>query len=85
MGGVGAGKTTIRRQQFVDGFVHFDFGEIYNAFKKTFGADEPRLLDYVVMAGSMILNESINEKKNIVIEIIGESADLITPVIGSMK
>lgn len=85
MGGVGAGKTTIRREQFANGFVHFDFGEIYTAFKKKFGEDEPRLVDYAAMASDMILRESINGKKNIVIEIIGESADLITPFIDSIK
>jgi hypothetical protein len=85
MGGVGAGKTTIRRQQFAEGFVHFDIGEIYQALRKTFSSDNPKIESYTSLAGDLILKESINEKKNIVIEIIGDSAEVITPVIDKMK
>lgn len=85
MGGVGSGKTTVRRQQFAEGYVHFDFGEIFNVLKNTFGADEPRLESYVSLACDVILKECIIEKKNIVIEIIGDNYDAIAPVIERMK
>lgn len=85
MGGVGSGKTTLRRQKFADGYVNFDFGEIYNAIKKTFGEDNPKLADYTVLASDMILRESLENKKNIIIEIIGENKDLIDPLISKMK
>lgn len=85
MGGVGSGKTTIRKQQFASGYVHFDFGEIYTSIKKNIGEDNPKLTSYTALASDMILRESIENKKNIVIEIIGEREDLITPVINKMK
>lgn len=85
MGGIGAGKTTLRRQQFAEGYVHFDFGEIYLAFKKAFGKDHPRLQEYVAVATDMILRESIDSKKNIVIEIVGDNYDAIKPVIEKMR
>ena len=85
MGGVGAGKTTIRREQFANDYVHFDFGEIFNAVKKSFEKDDPKLVSYVSLACDLILKESINAKKNIVIEIIGETAEPITAVIDNMK
>lgn len=85
MGGVGSGKTTIRRQQFAKGYVHFDSGEIYTAFKKRFGKDHPRLNEYVAVASDMIFRESMEAKKNIVIEIIGDSYEAITPVIDKMR
>jgi hypothetical protein len=84
MGGIGAGKTTLRRQQFAEGFVHFDFGESYNAFEKAFGEEEPRLAEYAIMGSEMIVTESIDDK-TIVIEIIGDMAEFILPVIDSMK
>lgn len=85
MGGVGSGKTTIRREQFAKDYVHFDFGEIFNVVKKPFDKDDPKLVSYVSLACDLILKESINEKKNIVIEIIGDSYEAITPVIDGMK
>ena len=85
MGGVGSGKTTIRRQQFASGYVHFDVGEINNAIKKEIGEDNPKLESFVTWACGTILQECINERKNIVIEIIGDNKDVITPVIDKMK
>lgn len=85
MGGVGSGKTTMRRQQFANGYVHFDFGEIYNSIKKEFGEDNPKLSSYAGLASDMILRESIDGKKNIVIEIIGENKEIIETIINKMK
>ena len=84
MGGVGSGKTTLRRQNYATGYVHFEFGEIFNAVKKVFGEDNPTLSVYASFAGEMILSESIENRKNMVIEIIGDN-DLIDPVINKMK
>ena len=85
MGGVGVGKTTIRREKYKDGYVHLDFGEIHLALEKTDGKSHQRLAEYALSASDIILRESINDKKNIVIEIIGDSYDLIVPVIEKMK
>ena len=85
MGGVGAGKTTVRRQQYADGYVHFDIGEIYQALRKSYASDNPKMESYTALAADLILKESILEKKNIVIEIIGDSAEALTPVIDKMR
>lgn len=85
MGGVGAGKTTARREQYATGYVHFDFGEILNMLKQTFGENDLKLASYVSLACDLILKECILEKKNIVIEIIGDNYDAVAPVIDSMK
>lgn len=84
MGGVGSGKTTLRRQQFGQGYVHFDFGDIYTAMKNAVGENNPKLTSCAALASDLILQGSFNEKKNIVIEIIGETTNLITPVIDKM-
>lgn len=85
MGGIGSGKTTMRRRQFASGYVHFDFGEFYTAIKKVMGEDNPKLTAFTALASEMILQESIEGKKNIVIEVIGEALCPITPVIDKMK
>lgn len=85
MGGIGSGKTTIRRQQHDKDYVHFDFGEIFNVFEKEYGKDNPQLSDYAMFACGLILKESLMGRKNIVIEIIGDNHNLIFPVIDKMK
>ncbi len=85
MGGVGVGKTTIRRQEYSAGYVNFEFGEILNAIKKEFGEDNPKLTSYISMASDMILKESLESRKNIVIEIIGDNYDVIIPLIDKIK
>jgi len=84
MGGVGVGKTTTRKQYFADGYVQFDFGEIYKEIKKEFGKDNPRLSQYATVASNMILQESLNAKKNIIIEIIGDKKEIFDPIIDKM-
>jgi len=85
MGGVGVGKTTIRREQCANGYVHFEFGEIFTAIKKVFGEEHSRLSSYASLASTLILQDCLESKKNIVIEIIGENKDAIDPVITAMK
>jgi len=85
MGGIGVGKTTIRKEQYADGYVHFEFGEVYTAIKKTTGEDNPRINEYIALACDLILRESIESKKNIVTEIIGSDADTVSPVIDKMR
>ena len=84
-GGVGSGKTTIRKQDYFENYVNFEFGEILNAIKKEFGDDNPKLNAYISLTCDMILDESLGSKKNIVIEIIGDNYDVITPVIDKVK
>ena len=85
MGGIGSGKTTMRRKFLGEGYVNFDFNEIDKAIKDFIGKDYPRIIEYSVLACDIILKESILEKKNIVIEIIGDNYEQIAPVITKMK
>jgi hypothetical protein len=85
MGGVGSGKTTVRRQRYSSGYVNFDYTEIMIAVEKAVGKDEPRLESYVSLANSIILQECIVDKKNIVIEITGDNKEILDPVLDGMK
>ena len=85
MGGVGSGKTTVRQRDFVDGYVHFDYGEIYNAIKDEFGENHPGFSTFVNLACSLVFEESLSKKKNIVIEIIGEEYEPVKSLITKMR
>lgn len=84
-GGTGSGKTTIRRHDYPTGYVHFEFGEILNAIKKEFGEDNPKLGSYASLASDLILRESLEKKKNIVIEIIGDNKEIIETLMDKLK
>jgi len=84
MGGVGSGKTTIRRQKFGNNYVNFDFGEVYMAIEKSVGENDSKLTVYAILACDLILGESLKEKKNIVIEIIGDTV-VFQPIISAME
>lgn len=83
-GGVASGKTTIRKQKFNDGYVQFEYGDVYTAIKKAMKADEEKLLKYAFFTSNLILNESLAAKKNIVTEIIGDNEALVSPIIDEM-
>lgn len=83
-GGIGSGKTTIRKQECTSDYVHFEFGEILNAVKKEFGENNPKLIESASLASDLILQESLENKKNIVIEIIGDDYEQTTLIIDKM-
>lgn len=69
LGGMGAGKTTLRRSQYSDGFVNVDFGEIYLAFEKDTSfalekGDPSMMAAYGVLACEIVLRKSILDKKH---------------------
>ena len=87
MGGVAAGKTTIRKAQYASDYTNFEYGEVYVAIEKAFGKDHPRLGEYGLFASNLILGDSLENRKNIVIEIIGgeETKDSLIAVIDAMR
>lgn len=84
-GGTGAGKTTLRREKFNEGYVNFDFAEISRAVEKVIGENHPRLIEYSFWGCDIVFKECILEKKNIVVEIIGDNYDQISILINKMK
>ena len=84
-GGIGAGKTTIRRNEFSKDYINFDFAEISKAVEKAFDQKPTRLIDYSFWACDMILGDSITNHKNIVVELIGDNVDQITILATKMK
>ncbi|MGI8543348.1 MAG: zeta toxin family protein [Aridibacter sp.] len=75
-GGVCAGKTYIRRQKYSDGYVLVDAAEIFLSLSRgeyfEFGEVFEEPLEII---GSIVARQAIKERRNIVTEIIGASAE----------
>lgn len=84
-GGTGAGKTTLRREKFNEDYVNFDFAEISRAIEKSVGEKHPRLIEYSFWGCDIVIKECILEKKNIVVEIIGDNYSQIDILIKKMS
>jgi len=84
MGGVGSGKTTTRKKDYSDGYVQFDYGEIQIAVQNFFGEDNINISGFTSLACLLLLNEAISQKKNMVIEVIGDDKYPLEPVIDGM-
>jgi hypothetical protein len=78
MGGVGVGKTTMRRQQFADHYVHLDATELFAALTGGTYCDFPgEYQDELQLLGSRIAKKAFTERSNIVMEILGNSPGMI--------
>lgn len=85
MGGIASGKTTIRRAEFSKDYVNLDFGEVDTALRNFMGKGHPRGIEYCMLACDIILKECVLEKKNMIIEIIGDNYNQLAPVLEKMK
>lgn len=85
MGGVGSGKTTIRKDKYGNGYVNLDIGDVSTAIKKEFGENNPKFINLATTTFKLILNNIFDEKKNIVIEIIGDNAEVIDKLLDGFK
>jgi hypothetical protein len=84
MGGVGAGKTTLRKKDFAEGHVHFEAGEIAQALRRRLGDNCEKFGPAVSFACDLILREAFEKKLNIVTEIIGEVSEAIKPLVDAL-
>lgn len=88
MGGVAAGKTHVRVNNFSRGFVLIDAAEIFHHLSR----DTREVLDFpddlvepLELIGSLVARRAISEKRNIVTEIIGADKDLTVKLISALK
>jgi hypothetical protein len=85
LGIVGAGKTTTRKNDFSDGFVNFEFGEILSQTRKIIGDSDQKIDAYLSLVPTLILHEALEKKYNIVTEIIGDNHEVITAISDKVK
>lgn len=88
MGGVAAGKTCFRMDNFSRGFVLIDAAEIFHhlcrdiAGMLRFPGDLIEPLDFI---GWSVARRAISEKRNIVTEIIGADGDSVVKLLSVLK
>lgn len=86
MGPVGVGKTTTRRQQYAEGYVHIDASEIFAQLTGGKYCDFPgEFQEELELLGSAIAKKAVNEKRNIVMEIIGDSPDMLESITNGIR
>ncbi len=82
MGGVCSGKTTLRKNEYANGYVNIDAGDIFIDLSSGEYFDFPsHLEENMNQIGLNKMRESILDKKNIVIEIIGAEYETVKELI----
>ena len=86
VGGVCSGKSYFIKQKYTTGYKHIDAGEIFIELSKGKYYDFPSSLENQMnKIGSEFLNKAISEKANIVMELIGDDSNEISPLIDALK
>ncbi len=86
MGGVGAGKTTVRHQKCGKDYVHLDAAEIFANFANGKTYEFPTAFEEPLeLMGSLMAKQAIKQKRNIAMEVIGNSLEDTRALIDAMK
>jgi hypothetical protein len=75
----------VRKDKYGSGYVNLDFGDISTAVKKAFSADNPKIINLAATTFRLALDNAFDEKRNVVIEIIGDNAHLIEILLEGVK
>lgn len=75
-GPVGTGKTTFRRKKYAEDYVLIDAGELFDIYIADKSGDEAEKMEQRAMAvGVELAARSIGQRRNIVIEILGDQEE----------
>jgi dephospho-CoA kinase len=86
MGGVAAGKTTLRQSKYSSGFVLIDAAEIFHHLSgEAFMDFHDDLLEPLELIGPLAAQRAISEQRHIVTEIIGAEPEPAVELIEALK
>lgn len=86
MGGVAAGKTTLRKKNYGIGYVVIDAADIFLSLSPEQGLDFPdALVGPMEQIGSAVAVKALSEKRSVVTEIIGADQDRTADLIEALK
>src|SRR5664279_1949099 len=79
-GGIGSGKTTLRNEQYSEGFVVVDGGEIFRDIAADDVDDVEPYMSAIDTIGAAVTERAIREHRNIVMEVIGDDAESLLSI-----
>jgi hypothetical protein len=86
MGGVAAGKTTLRLRNYSQGFVLIDAAEMFHHLSDDPLLDFPNaLLGQLELIGPLATQRAVSEKRNIVTEIVGAESEPTEELISALR
>ena len=86
MGGVAAGKTTLRQNKYSHGFVLIDAAEMFHHASAEAYLDFPdALLELLELIGPLVAQRAISEQRHIVTEIIGAEREPTVELIEALR
>lgn len=86
MGGVAAGKTTLRQSKYSQGFVLIDAAEMFHHLScEAFLNFPDALFEPLEIIGPLVAQRAISEKRHIVTEIIGAESEPTVELIEALK
>ncbi|OGJ64504.1 hypothetical protein A3C37_01845 [Candidatus Peribacteria bacterium RIFCSPHIGHO2_02_FULL_53_20] len=83
-GGPGAGKSTIRKRDYSQGYVHFDPGDIFAEMRKIKDESNVKFNASISFTCELLLRQAIEERKNIVTEVIGDTYEPLKSIMDKM-
>ena len=86
MGGVGSGKTTMRKNEFASGYVQIDGSDIFSKIVKEESADDlDQYLPTIDEIGQQIMHRAVKERRNLAIEHIGDDASEMESIVDKLN
>ena len=86
MGGVAAGKTTMRKQRFSTGYVLVDAADIFLSLSRGEFLPFPGpLQEPMDLIGRLVAKRALSERRNIVTEVIGAERETLERLIEALK
>lgn len=84
-GGIAAGKTTIRRQQFSTGYVLVDAAEIFLSLSRGGYFPFPEAFEKPMnIIGGLVADRAVSERRHIVTELIGSDAEATSELLDAI-
>ena len=84
VGGIAVGKSTERKNKYNEGYVFIDAGAIYMKLTENETKKVERTEEYSLIIGEIIITMAVKDKRNIVIELIGDKYEDLDKIIQGM-
>lgn len=86
MGGVAAGKTTVRKQKYSTGYVLIDAADIFLSLSRGEYLEFPKAFqEPMELIGRLVARRALTERRNIVTEIIGAEHESVRQLVNALR